>query len=66
LAAFLAISLRFRAESPSARALPPAAPERHGGGVLAVIRGDVLNLASGDLGDHDGVVDGVNGALFAF
>src|SRR6266403_3770532 len=39
--------------------------ERHGCGVLAVLSGDVLNLASGDLADHDGGTDHVGGAAFA-
>src|SRR4051794_15227474 len=42
------------------------APQCNGGGVLAVLGGDVLDLASGDTGDHDGVADGVGWALFAF
>ena len=35
-------------------------------GVLAVVRGDVLNLAGRDPADHDGVADGVGGAFLAF
>ena len=62
-AAFLAISLRRFAVVPAARALPTM---RHGAGVLAVLGGDVLNLASGDLGDHDGVADGFGGGALAF
>src|ERR1700741_5110684 len=42
------------------------AAQRHGGGVLAVLGGDVLDLACGDSGDHDGVADGVGRALLAF
>src|SRR5262245_56267318 len=34
--------------------LPAHAPERHGGGVFAVVRGHVLDLPRRDLGDHDG------------
>jgi len=34
-------------------------------GVLAVLRGSSISLV-GDLGDHDGVADGVGGALLAF
>jgi hypothetical protein len=41
-------------------------PQRHGGGVLAVIRHLVLDLAGGDSRDHDGALVGVGGALFAF
>src|ERR1017187_1167715 len=41
------------------------APKRHGGGVLAVIRGHVFDLAHRDLGDHDGAGVHVGGALFA-
>src|SRR5258708_1744793 len=40
------------------------APQRHGGGVLAIIRGDVLDLAGRDPADQDGVADGVGGTLF--
>ncbi len=47
----------------SARALPPM---HHGGGVVAVIRGQVVNLASRDLADHDGGTDYVGEALLAF
>ncbi len=39
------------------------APQRHGGGVLAVLGGDILDLAGRDLGDQDGVADGVAGRL---
>ena len=42
------------------------APQRHGGGVLAVLGGQVLDLAGGDTGDHDGIADGVGGPLLAF
>ena len=35
--------------------LPAHAPQRYSGGVLAVVGGDVLNLAGGYLGYHDGV-----------
>src|SRR5439155_26928559 len=42
------------------------AAQRHGGGVLAVVRGKVVNLAGRDLADHDGGPDHVGGALFAF
>jgi hypothetical protein len=36
------------------------------GGVLAVLGGEVFDLAGGDLGDHDGVAAGVGAALFVF
>lgn len=39
---------------------------RHGGGILAVIRHLVLDLAGGDLDDHDGALVYVGGPLFAF
>jgi len=39
---------------------------RPSGGVLAVIRGKVVNLAGRNLADHDGGPDHVGGALFAF
>ena len=35
--------------------LPAHAPQSHGGGVLALLRGHVIELAGGDLGDKDGV-----------
>src|ERR1700678_833209 len=41
-------------------------PQRHGGGVLTVIRHLVLDLASSDSADHDGALIGVCGTLFAF
>lgn len=40
-------------------------PQRHGG-VLSVVRGQVLDLASGNPADHNGVADHVAGSLFAF
>src|SRR5947207_14128305 len=48
---------------PRRPSLPAHAPQRHSGGILAVIRGNVLNLAGRDLGDHDGSADGIGGAL---
>ena len=45
MAAFFAISRRRLAVIPSARALPPMRPS-HGGGILAVVRSQVLDLAS--------------------
>src|SRR5207253_2267035 len=60
LAAFLAISFRRLADIPSARALPPM---RHGGGVLAVIRGQVVNLAGCDPHDMNRVADYIGRAL---
>src|SRR5260370_41854426 len=45
--------------------LPAHAPQRHGGGVLALIRGQVVNLASRDLADHDGGSDYVSGSFLA-
>ena len=61
-AAFFAISLCFLAVLAAAR-LAAHAPQRHSGGVLAVLGGDVFHLTGGDLG---GVAAGVGGALFAF
>jgi len=51
---------------PRSPRLAAHAPQRHGGGVLAVIRGQVVNLAGRDLGDHDGVADVVGWPLLAF
>jgi hypothetical protein len=46
---------------------PPAhAPQRHGGGILAVIGGHVLDLTSRNPGDKDSVTVYVRVALFAF
>ena len=42
------------------------APQRHGGGVSAVDRHLVLDLAGGDPRDHDGAPVGVSWAVFAF
>ena len=39
-------------------------PKRHSRGVLAVLSGNILNLAGGNLGDHNGVADGIGGTLF--
>ena len=41
------------------------APQRHGGGVLAVISGQVVNLAGGDPHDMDSVADHVGGGRFS-
>lgn len=38
----------------------------HGGGVLAVVGGHVVDLAGGNSGDHHGVPDGIGGTLLAF
>jgi hypothetical protein len=46
--------------------LPAHAPQRNGGGVLAVIRGHVLDFAGGDLADHDSAGVHIGRALFAF
>ena len=51
---------------PLAGALPLHAPQRHGSGLHAVIRGDALDLASSDLGNHNRVTDSVGWSLFAF
>jgi hypothetical protein len=37
--------------------LPLLGGPRHGGGALAVLRGDVLNFASDNAADHDGVAE---------
>src|SRR5207237_15452 len=42
------------------------APQRHRGGVLAVLGRDALDLAGRNLGNHDGVADGIGGTLLAF
>jgi hypothetical protein len=41
-------------------------PQRHGGGILSVIRYLVLDVARRDPADHDGALVSVGGALFAF
>jgi hypothetical protein len=56
----------FLGRHPGSPRLTAHTPQRHGGGVLAVIRSQVLNLASGYPADHDGVADGVGGTFFAF
>jgi hypothetical protein len=64
LAAFLAISDRFLAVMPSARAFPPMRPSA---GILAALgRGCFLNLTSSNPADHDGGSDRVGGAFLAF
>jgi hypothetical protein len=66
LAAFLAISNRFLAVMPAAPRLSAHAPQRHGGGVLAVLGSDILDLACRDLRDHNRVTGSVGWSLFAF
>ena len=55
----------FRAHTLGA-GFPAHAPQRHGGGVLAVIRHLVLDLAGRDPADHSGALIGVGGAFLAF
>lgn len=63
---FLGYLFPFLGCHPGRPRLAAHTPQRHGGGVLAVLGGDVLNLTGGDLGDHDGVADSVGWPLFAF
>ena len=46
--------------------LPAHAPQRHSGGVFAVLGDNVVEFAGRDLADHDGALVHVGGALFAF
>ena len=66
-AAFLAISFRYLADMPDARALPPILPSSWAALFLpSSARKDFLNLPRRDPHDVDGIADHVRGALLAF
>jgi hypothetical protein len=60
------VSIEYRWAEERSERYTEIAAERHGGGILAVIRHLVLDLAASNPRDHNGALVGVGGALFAF